>query len=141
MPCAARQTSLEADIGATNDFRNAYKYDGLSRPKRLGQDKQGSGAGYNAVVVKRVELVDNQSGRYAKITRYSNLAGALRRRVGEATRTLAEYAGRVMRTVPVPPQPASAVVGSMTPRTSEIRFAGKPPCRACRSIKSRLGAM
>ena len=35
----------------------------------------------------------------------------------------------------------SAVVGSMMVRTSEIRFAGKPPCLACSRISSALGAM
>jgi hypothetical protein len=34
----------------------------------------------------------------------------------------------------------SAVVGSMTARTSEIRFAGKPPCCACMRTISSLGA-
>ena len=34
----------------------------------------------------------------------------------------------------------SAVVGSIMARTSEIRFAGKPPCRACSSMSCRFGA-
>ena len=40
-----------------------------------------------------------------------------------------------------PPLYASAVVGSMTDRTSETLLAGKPPCSACRRIMSSFGAM
>jgi hypothetical protein len=36
---------------------------------------------------------------------------------------------------------ASAVVGSITPRTSETRLHGKPPRVACSLIRSGLGAM
>ena len=35
----------------------------------------------------------------------------------------------------------SAVVGSMSRRTAETRFAGKPPWRACSFTISSLGAM
>ena len=35
----------------------------------------------------------------------------------------------------------SAVVGSITERTSETLFAGKPPCSACWRIMSSFGAM
>jgi hypothetical protein len=35
----------------------------------------------------------------------------------------------------------SAVVGSITDRTCEIRLAGNPPCWACLRTASSLGAM
>src|SRR5713101_4688362 len=38
------------------------------------------------------------------------------------------------------PGQRSAVVGSITARTSETRFAGKPPCRACSRTISSFGA-
>jgi hypothetical protein len=41
---------------------------------------------------------------------------------------------------PSPPH-ASAVVGPMIERTVEIRFAGKPPWRACSRTISSFGAM
>lgn len=47
-------------------------------------------------------------------------------------------AGFPWRLIPV--YPRSAVVGSMTSATAEIRSAGKPPLRACSRIISSLGA-
>lgn len=75
------------EAGGTKDYSNVYKYDGLSRLKRLDQDKRGTGAGYNEVAEKRVDFVYDQLGRFTSIARSKDLDGGATNEVATATYT------------------------------------------------------
>jgi hypothetical protein len=61
-----------AKIGATNDFRNDYTYDRLSRVTRVTQQDQSGG---HIVADKRVDFGYLNDGRFDTIKRYADLAG------------------------------------------------------------------
>ena len=49
--------------------------DGLNRLSQIVQQAQGSGAGYNTVAAKRVDLTYNGLNQFDTITRYKNAGG------------------------------------------------------------------
>ena len=69
---ASNRTSLKASISGTNDFQNAYTYDGLSRLTRVDQWSQTGG---NTVAEKRVDFSYNAVDLFTGIARYKDTDG------------------------------------------------------------------
>jgi YD repeat-containing protein len=65
------RTQAAFKIGATNDFKNTYQYDPLSRTTQIVQ--QGNGG--NTVNAKRVDFSYDAAGQWQKLSRYSDTAG------------------------------------------------------------------
>jgi YD repeat-containing protein len=65
-------TSIQAIIGGTADFENAYTYDNLQRITRFDQGEYGSG---NTVAEKRFDFFYSAASAFTRIDRYADLAG------------------------------------------------------------------
>lgn len=64
------RTSLDATIGGTNDFQNAYSYDGFGRESQVTQSGVEGG---NAVADKLVTFSYNADNQYSEIDTYAGL--------------------------------------------------------------------
>jgi RHS repeat-associated protein len=65
--------SVQAIIGGTADFENAFTYDNLHRITRLEQAEYGSG---NTVAEKRFDFAYDAASAFTRLDRYADLAGS-----------------------------------------------------------------
>jgi YD repeat-containing protein len=65
------RTQLQAILDGTNDFRNTYTRDNISRVTRIDQEDVSGG---NTLAEKRIDLACNDYGNLRKIARYADIA-------------------------------------------------------------------